>query len=675
MTRIVAAVLVVFSPVCAAAAPSRDVTVDDYFSLASVSQVALSPNGKHLAYAEARWQNAGNDRKTDLWLIELRSGEVKQLTRDRANDRSLKWAADGATLYFLGNRKHEGEKKPPYDGKTQIWKLSLEGGEPADVTRSAEGVDAYDLSADGKTLYYTSETTLKEEDPFASLRERHDNLEYGHGSHKASRLWKLDLKTGQIEKILEDRRYIREFAVAPDGKRAALITTPDDRIVSFEGASRVDILDLETLKLAPLSDQLWRADAPSPYAWLEGLAWAPDGRRLAFNVVFDAYPAEIIVAEWRDGKPTTSRVERGKASVRGYGSPLQWRTATQLCLLAEVRAQVQVQEASARLELGAVWTPRNTVVSAFSFAADGETLAYVASDPQHLPEIHLRRGDEVRRLTDLNSQAKNWKLPRVSIVAWKGANDTQVEGVLELPADYEKGKPLPLVVGLHGGPTTAIYAALDFSPYEGRMILPARGYALLLPNYRGSTGYGDRFITDLIGKENSVELEDILNGVDALIDSGVADRTRLGVMGWSNGGYLTNCLIARTPRFKAASSGAGILDTVTEWGINDEPAYAAALKGGHPWQKPDVYRRSSPIYDIGKVLTPTLIHVGAADERCPPGQSRMLYRALHEYVKAPTELVVYPGEPHSLGKLSSRKAKMEWDLAWFDHYLLNKGKR
>jgi len=156
---------------------------------------------------------------------------------------------------------------------------------------------------------------------------------------------------------------------------------------------------------------------------------------------------------------------------------------------------------------------------------------------------------------------------------------------------------------------------------------------------------------------------------------GVADPERLAIMGWSNGGRLTNCLITKTARFKAASSGAGILDTTMEWGINDEPAYPTVFKGGFPWQKAETYRKTSPVCDPGKVRTPTLIHVGGDDERCPPGHSRMPYRAPKEHVKAPTELVVYPGEPHGLANYDHRQAKMEWDPAWFDRYVLGKGKK
>jgi dipeptidyl aminopeptidase/acylaminoacyl peptidase len=311
---------------------------------------------------------------------------------------------------------------------------------------------------------------------------------------------------------------------------------------------------------------------------------------------------------------------------------------------------------------------RDIVVESLSVNRKGE-IALVMNDCYSLPDLFLKGGTV--RLTNLNPQVDTWKLPKISIVQWKSKDSTEVEGILELPPGYKKGDKLPLIVEIHGGPTTATRFHLQYWPY-GRTLLPAKGYALLSPNYRGSTGYGDKFLTDLIGHENDVEVQDILAGVDAMIEKGIADPDKLGVMGWSNGGYLTNCLITKTTRFKAASSGAGIVDTVMEWGANDEPAYAIAFKKGFPWSQPDIYRKTSPTYALDKIRTPTLIHVGGSDERCPPIHSRMLHRALKEYVKVPTELLVYPGEPHGLMKYSSRKAKMEWDLAWFERHLLGK---
>ena len=158
------------------------------------------------------------------------------------------------------------------------------------------------------------------------------------------------------------------------------------------------------------------------------------------------------------------------------------------------------------------------------------------------------------------------------------------------------------------------------------------------------------------------------------MERGIADPDKIGVTGWSNGGYLTNCLIAKSTRFKAAISGAGIVDAIMEFGSNDEPAYAIAFKQGLPWTRPEKYHKASTTYHLDKIKTPTLIHVGANDDRCPPGHSRLLYRALKEYLNVPTELCVYPGEGHGLMAYKNRRAKLAWDVAWLDRYLLGKGK-
>jgi dipeptidyl aminopeptidase/acylaminoacyl peptidase len=658
---------------------THDITVDDYFTQADIFDSKIAPEGKHVVWVEGRWQKATNDRKSDLWVVETATGSARRLTSERAGDRFPFWSPDGQTLYFLGNRKREGDKQPPYNGKAQVWRLPLAGGVPEAVTRAAAGVSSFALAHDGKAVYYVVEAEHVAAD-WQTLRQKFPKIEYGHGVNKLSQVWKLDLNSWRAEKVIDDRRVIRELAVSLDGRRMAMITTPDARVVSFEGQSRVDVFDSQTKQITTLPDKVFRADAPSPYGWLENLAWARDGKALAFNVIFDAYPAEVIVAQWANGLPAVLKMPRpAGVSLRGYGSPLAWRPNGALGFLAEEKGRVRL--CSAR-DLGPgqqpvfdVLTPGDVVAHGFSFAANGDQAAVLLNDPKRLPDVYLVDSPpQRRRLTTVNPQADVWKLPQISVVSWKGANGDPVEGILELPPDYKKGQRLPLVVEIHGGPTTANYVGVQFWIY-GRTLLPAQGYAVLCPNYRGSTGYGDKFLTELIGRENDIEVEDILKGVDALVERGIADPDRLAVSGWSNGGYLTNCLISKTTRFKAAISGAGIVDAVMEFGSNDEPAYTIVFKKGFPWNAAEHYRRASPTYSLNKINTPTLIHVGADDERCPPGHSRMLYRVLREYNHVPTELLVYPGESHGLSKYQSRRAKMEWNLAWLERYVLGRAPR
>ncbi|MGE3182489.1 MAG: alpha/beta hydrolase family protein, partial [Phycisphaerae bacterium] len=231
----------------------------------------------------------------------------------------------------------------------------------------------------------------------------------------------------------------------------------------------------------------------------------------------------------------------------------------------------------------------------------------------------------------------------------------------------------PLVVEIHGGPTSSTKVAMRYWIY-GRTLLASKGYALMSPNYRGSTGYGDTFMTDLVGRECDIEVQDILSGVDAMIERGIADPERLGVMGWSNGGFLTNCLVSQTNRFKAASSGAGVIDQLMQWGVEDTPGHVVNYMQGLPWEQPAAYLKASPVYKLAEIQTPTLIHVGADDPRVPAIHAKTLFRALHDYNNIPTQLCIYPGQGHGLNTYTFRKAKMEWDLAWFEKYLRGGGK-
>ena len=667
----------------AAQPPARthDITPDDYFTLATVTELAVSPDGKQVAYCVATWDKDADNRKANLWVVATDGkGKPRQLTSDRANDRHPRWSADGKAVYVLANRKTADDSTKP-----QVWKVPLDG-LPVALTNVKAGVTGFDYAAKAGAVFYSVDDTVTDVDTFTPLRKKFSTLEYGHGKRTVSELFRV-AGGKPPELVIGTVRNVREFAVTPDGKRVAMITAPDDTVVTFEGRSRVDVWDADEEKVTT-TDESWRKTAASPWPWLESVAISPNGNRVAVCTVFDAYPAEIVVNEWTDGAWVAKRVKRELGyHVRGYGSPLSWATNKRLGYLGENHGHVQVINQA-------------IIEGATDFSADGSEggaptqFAYlpsempdasfpkviVAGSPRSFPEVGRyqvgKDGWSVVPLTDLNPRTKTWKLPSVQHIYWKAPDGTEVGGVLELPFGYKKGeKKLPLVVGLHGGPTTANYATATFDIWEGRTYLPAAGYALLLPNYRGSTGYGDKFTTDLIGRENDIEVKDILAGIKHLIDEGIADPDRIAVMGWSNGGYLTNCLITlKDPpfKFKAAISGAGILDTVAEWGFNDEPAYPTVFKKGFPWEVPENYRKSSATYGLGNVKTPTLIHVGGADERCPPGHSKMLYRALREYVKVPTELIVYPGEPHGPTKYGNRKAKMEWDLAWLDKYMKGK---
>jgi acylaminoacyl-peptidase len=653
-------------------------TNDDYFTLNFATTCVPSPDGRYVAYTEMRWQDPDDPRNTDIWVCDVTTKAITRLTFEPGEDSSPAWSPDGKWIYFAGSKK-SGEGKAPENGKTQVWRVPREGGAPQAITRLDDGVKSFRLSEDGKTIYYVATAEHVDDDVWKSLRTEFKSLEYGHGVNNFSEVWKLDLVTWRAERVVDDRRVIVDWAVAPDEKRIAMITRPAEALITNEGWTRVDVYDAGTQKITTLADKMWRADAPSPYGWLLDLDWSSDAQVLSFRVDFDGYPGEIFFAHFdQGGEPLLQKLARPhEVTPEGV---MRWipgtRTFTftaadharkRIIGIRDVRAGKQGADVTL--------TPGDVEIDDYGFSNKG-AMVVVKPGMDFPPDLFAVKnpGEKATydRLTHLNPQVDTWKLGKLQIVTWKAPDGTPVEGILELPPDYKEGDPpLPFLVAIHGGPTSASTFAFAYSIY-GRGTFAPHGWAVFDPNYRGSTGYGDKFLTDLVGHENDIEVKDILAGVDDMIQRGIADPERMAVMGWSNGGFLTNCIITRDQRFKAASSGAGVFDQAMEWGVEDTPGHVINFQQGLPWERAEQMRQASPLYSADKIKAATLIHVGEKDERVPAQHSRELYRALHTYLNVPTELVVYPGEPHGLGVYSHRKAKMAWDERWFDHYVLGK---
>jgi len=678
MTKLIAVIVVVFSVTLVEAhAPkrTRNITASDYFSLSVVTDVSVSPNGRYMAYVDLRWEPETKNRNGDLWLVTRSSGKAKRLTFHKSYDGHPVWSPDNRFIYFTSARKQGNGKQAPYNGKTQVWRIDVQSGAIQAVTRFARGVLKFALSQNGRTLFYVTKKRFVSKE-YGGLKSTYSKLQYGHGAHTFHQVHKLNLNTWRHELLIDKNRYIVGFSVAGNGERIAMVTRPNRHLITNEGWSTVDVYDAHTGKVTSLPDKQWRADAPSPYGWLEGPKWSKDGKALAFTIGFDGYPTELFVADYSGKKLAIRKLNRPN-QVHPFGGSMRWRgNSHDLIFQADDHGRTHlyaVEKASAKKSgKGYAITSGDIMVSRYAISANGKTAIVAASSPKSFGDVYetsIRKDSpKLRRLTTTNPQTKRWKLPKLKIVKWKSTDGVEVEGILELPPGYDGKKPLPMITYIHGGPTSATRMRLRYWTY-GRTYLASRGYAVFAPNYRGSTGYGDKFMVDLIGRKNDIDVKDILSGVDAMVARGIADNDRLGVIGWSNGGYLTNCVVTKTNRFKAASSGAGVFDVIMQWSIEDTPGHVINYQQGLPWTAFDTMKKASPLFDANKIKTPMIIHVGENDPRCPPQHSRALYRSLRHYVKTPVELVVYPGAGHSLSKYSHRKAHMAWDLAWFDKYL------
>ena len=652
-------------------APGHDIVPDDQFTLDEVRGLGVNERGTQVVFVRSRWSDEADARVDDLWLLDTRVRKTSRLTFRDHGVHAPAVSPDDAWVYFLAGDD---------DSTTQVWRHPMGGGVDQQITQVADGVNAYRLSDDGQTIWYITTTETHGDDAWESLRDTFSDLHYVDRKHTQSQISRLDLNTWRTESVWTPDAYVVAFDVTEDGLRIAAITAPDADLITHEGGTEVLVLDRETDQVVEVPDTLWRADAPSPYGWLLGPRWSSDGRALAFRVDYDGYPGEAFVAEFAGGVPKVWQLPR-PGQVTLVGASMAWVPGTrELCYRAADHARVRIV-CHPRVRAGTQSRARafpkgDVVVDAYAFSGDGRDVYAVVGTPTHFPEVYRlpARGNLFpQELTDLNPHVADWKLPDLSIASWTAPDGTKVEGVLETPAGWTKDDgPLPMVVVLHGGPTSAAPYRMVFGA-AGRTSFAAKGWAVLLPNYRGSTGYGDAFLEGLIGHENDIEVADILAGVDAMVEQGIAQADKLAVMGWSNGGFLTNAVLTHTDRFAAASSGAGVVDQALQWAVEDTPGHVINFMQGLPWETPDAYRSASPLWQLGKVTTPLLIHVGEHDARVPPAHAKALFRALDTYLKVPSELVVYPDTGHGLWRKSHRAAKIAWDHAWFDHWVLGEG--
>lgn len=656
---------------------NHDINIDDFFEIAAMTDAVISPDGKQAVWVESRWDKALDRSQTDLWQINTTSRMTVRLTFSNDNESNPSWSPDGRYIYFLSKRGNT-TPETPYQGITQVYRIAASGGQVEPITKVPEGVNAFQLSQNGDSLYLLSTKEVYDEDTWASLRASHTSANYGHGKRQTNPLYRLDLTHFTQQLVIDDDKVVWQFKVSDDENHIARITTQDNELIFLEGRSSIEVYNVKQAKHTRLNDNQWRAQAPSAYGWLLGLSWHSDNQRLAFRIDFDGYPGKLFIANMQPKEPLITQL-KAQGNTTLFGGDLNWRPdSNEICYRGAMSAKVKLlctqvngnQQGKSRTVIEG-----DLVISNYSFTRMGKQVAVVHNGLDHFDELFFADADSQRaalkRLTTINPQVDSWKLPQISIVKWQAADGTEVEGILELPFGYKKGQAkLPLVVQLHGGPTAATPYALQHRSY-GRSTFSAKGWALFSPNYRGSIGYGDKFLTDLIGREHDIEVQDILTGVDQLVSDGIADGDRLAVMGWSNGGYLTNALISTTTRFKAASSGAGVFDQRLEWMLEDTPGHVINFMQGLPWEQAEAYTKASSLTHADKITTPTLIHIGENDERVPLGHAQGLYRTLNHYLKVPVELIIYPGEGHSLNKYQHRKTKMEWDQKWFEHYVLD----
>jgi dipeptidyl aminopeptidase/acylaminoacyl peptidase len=637
----------------------------------SAGQFRISPDARWAVWVKTMPDTEKDVRVSHLFLSSLTEKKEIQLTQGSENHFAPRWSPDGQWIAFLSTRPLP--KPNPDLGKTQLWLLSAHGGEPRPLTESARDIRSFEW-ADNNTIIYSAE-----EDPTLYELERKkkkdatrvvDDLQHT----PPVRLFKLAVKEKKITRLTENDDWIDGWTISPDGKYAATIHA---KYLSYEWDHKIPpetyLYDLSTGQARRVSDD--------PRFRPMMLRWAKDNSGFYAVAPFTSHPqyftASILLLYFYDlVSGTLRKVDLDWENGLGFGLE-----PTRDGFLALLAAGSRYQPAR-YIRRGDTWVRQNLegehVRNIFDLALgdDGKTLVYSHSTPS-LPEQYYRATLESTRitgpvqLTELNAAFKNKTIAKTEWVRWKGALGEEIEGLLYYPHNYETGKKYPLFTAPHGGPAGADLDAWDESYAYAHQVIAARGAFILKPNYHGSSNYGLKFVESICcGKYYDLPVLDIEKGVESLIARGLVDPERIGSFGWSNGSILSIALSISNPdRYKVISAGAGDVEWFSDWSnVDFGQSFDAYYFGKSPLEDPQLYLQMSPLFKMDRVKAPTIIFFGTEDRNVPTGQGWTHYRALYHLGKVPVRFLLFPGEAHSLRKLSFQIRKIEEELAWFDRY-------
>ncbi|MFY9822381.1 MAG: S9 family peptidase [Thermoanaerobaculia bacterium] len=604
-----------------------------------ISDLRLSPDGSRLAFTVSE-PPKGDARNTDIWMLDLRTQEVRRFATSAKADHSPRWSPDGKRLAFLSNR----------DEKTQIYVMPVDGGEAVALTKGKVEVESFNWSPDGRRISFLA-TEPKSEAEEKREKDK-DDARVVDKDDKRTRLWVADAISGEARQVTSAPWEILEAHWAPQGDR--LYVAANDKQGSDQWLDRLCAVTLADGAVFPL------AKPKGPFGELRV---SPDGKWLAYvGSRADGPTPHDLIVQPVDGSAsrnlTGGSIDR---QILGY----VWRSNGALL----VEAETGFGSAFYEVTLDGKATPHNfspglpVHPNDFALSPSG-ALAFVGQATTSAPEVWLAApGSKPQPLTTFNAGWKDVPLAAPEILKYRSFDGMEIEAALLRPPGLAAGTRAPLIVLVHGGPTGRWSDA--FNPWS--QLLASRGYAVLMPNVRGSTGYGHKFVETNRADWGGGDFKDVMAGVDHLIQMGIADPDRLGIGGWSYGGYMSAWAITQTDRFKASVVGAGMSDLATEFGTEIDSAYDEWFYG-LPWVSREKFQASSPMSYVQRAKTPTLILQGENDVIDPISQSQPLYRALKR-LGVPSDFVLYPRAGHGLREEKQILDSWRRIVAWFDLYV------
>ncbi len=639
-------------PLPEVALAQRPMTIVDLISVPVVSAPQLSPDGTQVAYVQADADWAANKRIAHLWRVRTDGTGAVQLTSGKDGEAQPRWSPDGKWLAFVGKR----------DGAetAQIQLLLMDGGEARALTAHATAASNPAWSPDGRFLYFLAADAVPA-DLLAREKAKDDvyafdeNFQHGH-------LWKIEIASKAESRVTSGNFSVMAYELSADGSRIAHHRAPSPQF-GDNGQSEVWVMDTSGGAAVTLT----KNDVAE-----SGASLSPDGTQVLFlsqaNERFETYYNANLFVMSAGGGAARDLTKDFANEVTDAAWSSDGRT---IYVVANLGVHSQLFAIPAAGGAARALTSGNHAISGWSYAPAPGRHVFTKDDPASAGDVWTMTSGAPTQVSHVfDRYARDFQLPRQEKVAWKGADGVTVEGMLFYPLDYRAGQRYPLVVQTHGGPQAS--DKFGFGRWGNyTQVLAAKGYVVLQPNYRGSTGYGDPFLRDMVGHYFVNAHLDVMTGVDHLIAIGLVDGDRMVKMGWSGGGHLTNKIITFTNRFKAAASGAGAANWISMYAQSDVRTYRTPWFGGTPWQANapiDAYWDHSPLKYVSNVTTPTIFLVGAQDVRVPSPQSVEMYRALKS-LGVPTHLYIAPREPHGWGELRHELFKVNVELDWFEKHV------
>ncbi len=618
----------------------KPLTPEAALTLRSISDLQFSPDGKQLAFVVAE-PPRGEGRSHHIWVMDTQSGAARQFTFSAKSETSPRWSPDGKSLAFLSNREEF----------NQIYSMPLNGGEAAAVTKGKRNIEKFAWSPDGRQLAYLAPDAKTEAEE--KKEKDKDDARVADKETKRTRLWTLTLPTGETHALTPANWQVNEAEWLPAGDR--LVISATDQPASDRDTNRVFSVSL--------ADGVAKEIA-APRGPFRDIRVSASGKTISYVGCREdgPEPHDLMLLPVADGP---ARNLTGASLDRAIAQYLWRKDGGMLAVAAEGfrNTFADFTPEGFRQNLPSLATNP----SAFAVASGGE-IAFVGQTSTDPEEIWLwDQKSDPRRVSHFNDAWQQYALNRPEFYKYKSFDGLEIEAALLKPAGSDGKTKLPLVALIHGGPTGNWQDSAE--NFLWGHLLAARGYAVFMPNIRGSIGYGQKFVEMNRADWGGADFRDVMAGVDDLIARGIADPEKLGIGGWSYGGYLAEWAITQTTRFKAAVSGAGMANLISEFGTEEHPSYDEWF-WSVPYEKPEGFLNASPFLYLKNAKTPTLILQGEADTIDPLGQSQELYRGLKRYgVEA--EFVVYPREGHGLQEEKHLLDRLNRLLAWYDKHLKN----